>query len=126
MDKAKIKDYITTIAFFGVSSVVAYQAAIMAYVPIEYSLAALVGFGILSQVAADSRVKAKALETQADIDKAQALIALANAKVDELQGQKSSSSSSSTSSSTNGNSGSSSSSDNGWEPNPEDPNGNPE
>ena len=75
MDKAKIKDYLTTIAFFGVSSVVAYQAQLMNYVPIEYSMMALIGFGILSQVAADARVKAKVAEAQAQIDEAQVKIA---------------------------------------------------
>ena len=96
MDKAKIKDYLTTIAFFGVSSIVAYQAQIMNYVPIEYSLTALIGFGILSQIAADARVKAKVAEAQADIDAAQATIAEhkaeaeeaynnVNAKVDDIQ-----------------------------------------
>ena len=96
MDKAKIKDYLTTIAFFAVSSVVAYQANIMQYVPIEYSLMALVGFGILSQVAAYARVKAKVAEAQEEIDAAQAEIAVhkeeveaayeqVNQKVDEVQ-----------------------------------------
>ena len=98
MDKAKIKDYITTLAFFGVSSVVAYQAQLMNYVPIEYSMIALIGFGILSQVAADQRVKAKVAEAQEEIDAAQAQIeahkaeveaayAQVNAKVDEVQEQ---------------------------------------
>ena len=96
MDKAKIKDYLTTLAFFGVSSVVAYQAQLMNYVPIEYSMMALIGFGILSQVAADARVKEKVAEAQAEIDQAQITIAAhkeeveeaynrVNAKVDEVQ-----------------------------------------
>lgn len=87
MDIAKIKDYATTIAFFGISSVVAYQASIMQYVPIEYSLIALVGFGMLSQIAADARVKAKVSEAQAEIDEAQLTIAAHKAEVEEVYKQ---------------------------------------
>lgn len=98
MDKAKVKDYITSIALFGVAAIVAYQGQIMAQVPQEYGILALIGFGILSQVAADARVKAKVAEAQIEIDAAQATIAEqkakadaayaeVNAKVDEVQAQ---------------------------------------
>lgn len=96
MDKAKIKDYATSLAFFGVAAIVAYQGQIMAQIPPEYGILALVGFGILSQIAADARVKAKVAEGQEEIDaaqaelekqkaKAEAAYAEANAKVDEVQ-----------------------------------------
>jgi hypothetical protein len=92
MDKAKILDYGTSLLFFGVAAIVAYQAQIMAYVPAEYSLLGLIIFGVLSQVVADARVKAKAYEFSAYIDDAQnkadeyqKLYEKANMKIDELQ-----------------------------------------
>jgi hypothetical protein len=80
IDKAKLKDYATTFALMAVGSVVAYQGAIMGYVPAEYSVIALIGFGILSQVAANSRVKDALVKGNDVIDQYQA-------KIEELQKQ---------------------------------------
>ena len=51
------------------------------------ALMALIGFGILSQVAADQRVKAKVAEAQAEIDQAQITIAAHKAEVEEVYNQ---------------------------------------
>ena len=85
MDKAQLKDYATTLLFFGVAAVVAYQGQLMGYVPKEYALLALIGFGILSQVAADKRVKAKVEEANILIDQGQAKVEEVQGKVDEGQ-----------------------------------------
>lgn len=84
-DKAKLKDYGTSLLFFGVAAVVAYQPQVMAYIPAEYSLLALIGFGILSQIAADSRVKGRVHEVNAVVDEKQEELEEALAKLDELQ-----------------------------------------
>lgn len=84
-DKAKVKDYATTVALMAVASAVAYQGAIMAKIPSEYSLLALIGFGVLSQVAANSRVKDALNKGNAVIDQYQAEIERLQKLVDEYQ-----------------------------------------
>jgi hypothetical protein len=92
MDKAKIKDYATTLAFAAVPVIIAYQAQIGAYVPVEYALLFTIAMGILSQLTADKRVKEAFADTSAGVDIAQAkvqeyqdMIANLQAEIDERQ-----------------------------------------
>lgn len=93
-DKAKIKDYGTTIAFAAIPVIIAYQAEIGKYVPVEYALVFTLGMGILSQLMADKRVKEAVIESSAKVDEGQAelqkyldMIADLNRKVDEKQAE---------------------------------------
>ncbi len=86
-DKAKAKDYATTLALMAVASAVAYQGTIMGYVPAQYSVLALIGFGVLSQIAANSRVKDALTKGNVVIDQYQAKIDELQKLVDEYQKQ---------------------------------------
>ena len=70
----KIKDYATTLLFAAVPVVIAYQAEIGAYVPVEYALIFTIGMGILSQLAGNARVKEAYEDTSAAVDTAQAKV----------------------------------------------------
>lgn len=85
--KTQILDYITTLAFFGIASINTYQAQIMVSVPPQYATLTLIGFGILSQITADLRVKGVLNKGNDLIDQYQAQLLEANRKIDELQAQ---------------------------------------
>jgi len=94
MLKMKIKDYATTIAFAALPVIIAYQAEIGKYVPVEYALAFTLGMGILSQVAANKRVEVAQATTKVEgvivdtnelIDAKQMQIDLLQVKVREYQ-----------------------------------------
>src|SRR5574343_182963 len=70
----KIKDYATTLLFAAVPVVIAYQAEIGKFVPVEYALLFTIGVGILSQLMADKRVKVAYEDTNVVIDTAQAKV----------------------------------------------------
>lgn len=70
----KIKDYATTLLFAAVPVVIAYQAEIGAYIPVEYALLFTIGMGILSQLAGNARVKEAYEDTSAAVDTAQAKV----------------------------------------------------
>lgn len=70
----KIKDYATTLLFAAVPVVIAYQAEIGKFVPVEYALLFTIGVGVLSQLVADKRVKVAYEDTSATIDMAQAKV----------------------------------------------------
>ena len=72
MDKAKIKDYATTLALAAIPVVIAYQAEIGKYVPVEYALLFTLGMGILSQLMGNARVKEAYADTSSGLDIAQA------------------------------------------------------
>jgi len=91
---AKIKDYLTTIAFAAVPVIIAYQAEIGKYVPMEYALMFTIGMGILSQLAANKRVEIAAattevkgviLDTNEIIDEKQAQIDMLQKELDKYQ-----------------------------------------
>lgn len=93
-DKDKLKDYASTLAFAAVPVVIAYQAEIGRYVPVEYALLFTIGMAILSQLMADKRVKAAVVESSAKLDEGQAevqkyldMIAELNQKIDEKQAE---------------------------------------
>ena len=76
------------------AAVVAYQPAVMQYVPAEYSLLVLIGLGIVSQITADQRAKVKIAEGMEAVDQVQAKAEEykvkyeeAMAKVDEVQAE---------------------------------------
>lgn len=92
MDMAKIKDYATTVALAAIPVIVAYQAEIGKYVPVEYALVFTIGVGILSQLMTNARVKEAYEDTSAGVDVAQAkaqeyldMIAKLQAEIDERQ-----------------------------------------
>lgn len=87
MDKAKIKDYATTLALAAIPVIIAYQAEIGKYVPVEYALAFTILMGILSQWATNNRVKiAEAtMPINQAIDKAQEEVEEVSQKIDEVQ-----------------------------------------
>jgi hypothetical protein len=71
MDKAKIKDYATTIALSAIPVIIAYQAEIGKYVPVEYALLFTLGIGVLSQVMTNKRVQEAYADTSSGLDVAQ-------------------------------------------------------
>ena len=73
-DKAKIKDYATTLALASIPVIISYQAEIGNYVPVEYALLFTIGIGILSQLATNARVKEAFEDTSAGLDVAQAKV----------------------------------------------------
>jgi fructoselysine-6-P-deglycase FrlB-like protein len=88
----KVKDYATTIALAAIPVVIAYQAEIGKYIPVEYALLFTIGMGILSQLAGNARVKEAYQDTSAGIDTAQAkaqeyqdMIAKLQSEIDERQ-----------------------------------------
>jgi hypothetical protein len=90
----KIKDYATTLLFAAVPVIIAYQAEIGKYVPVEYALLFTIGMGILSQVATNSRVKEAYADTSAGLDVAQSevqkyqdIVAKLQAQIDEKQAE---------------------------------------
>ena len=85
MDKAKLKDYGTTLALAAIPVIVAYQAEIGKYVPVEYALAFTILMGILSQYTANRRVKAAVQEVNTVVDQGQAQIQEVSDKIDEAQ-----------------------------------------
>ena len=91
-DKAKIKDYISTLALAAIPVIVSYQAEIGAYIPVEYTLLFTIGIGVLSQLMADKRVKEAFEDTSAGLDVAQAkvqeyqdMVANLQSEIDERQ-----------------------------------------
>lgn len=85
MDKLKIKDYATTLALSAIPVIVAYQAEIGKYIPVEYALIFTLGIGVLSQVMANKRVKVAYADTSAGLDIAQAKALEYQAMVIKLQ-----------------------------------------
>jgi len=85
MDTSKIKDYITTVTLAALPVIVAYQAQIGAYVPVEYALIFTLVIGIASQLSANARVKEAFNDTSAGIDEGQAKLAELQAKLVEAQ-----------------------------------------
>ena len=85
LNTLKVKDYATTLLFAAVPVIIAYQAEIGKYVPVEYALLFTIGMGILSQVAANKRVKEAYADTSAGIDEGQAKLAELQAKLVEAQ-----------------------------------------
>ena len=73
-DKAKIKDYTTTLALASIPVIISYQAEIGKYVPVEYALIFTIAMGILSQLAGNARVKEAFEDTSAGLDVAQAKV----------------------------------------------------
>jgi hypothetical protein len=95
-DQAKLKDYITTVAFAAVPVILTYQAEIGKYIPMEYALIFTITMGILSQVAANKRteiaqattiVNGKIVQTNEIIDEGQAEVQLMQNQLAELQRQ---------------------------------------
>lgn len=87
MDKAKIKDYITTFALAVVPVLIAYQSQIGQYVPVEYALAFTIIMGILSQVVTNDRVRIAFEDTSSAVDAGQDKVAELQATVASLQAQ---------------------------------------
>jgi hypothetical protein len=90
----KIKDYVTTLLFAAVPVIIAYQAQIGAYIPVEYALLFTIGMGILSQIAANKRteiaqatviVNDKIVQANDIIDDNQAKLELLQAEIDAKQ-----------------------------------------
>lgn len=81
MDMHRIKDYATTLALASIPVIVAYQAEIGKYVPIEYALLFTIGMGILSQLTADKRVKEAVVKTNKYVDVAQEEVKVATNEV---------------------------------------------
>ena len=87
LNTLKVKDYATTLLFAAVPVIIAYQAEIGKYVPVEYALLFTIGMGILSQVAANKRVKEAYQDTSAGIDVAQGAIQTYLDKIAALQAE---------------------------------------
>lgn len=87
MDKAKIKDYITTAALAVVPVLIAYQSQIGAYVPVEYALAFTITMGVISQLVTNERVRVAFEDTSAAVDGGQAEVQKYIEKIAELQAQ---------------------------------------
>lgn len=91
-DKAKIKDYITTLALAAIPVIITYQAEIGKHVPVEYALLFTIAMGILSQLTAEKRVKEAYKTTTTTIDDAQTklqeyqnMVAQLQTEIDERQ-----------------------------------------
>lgn len=82
MDKAKIKDYVTTFMLASIPVIVTYQAEIGKHVPVEYALLFTIGIGILSQLTADKRVKESVVKANEYLDTAQEEVKTATNEVD--------------------------------------------
>lgn len=87
MEKAKIKDYITTVTLAAIPVIVAYQAQIGAYIPVEYALIFTLIIGVLSQLTANTRVKEAYQDTSAGIDMAQGTIQKYVNQIEALQAE---------------------------------------
>ena len=87
MDKAKIKDYATTVALAAIPVIITYQAQIGAYVPVEYALAFTITMGIISQLVTNERVRVAFEDTSAAVDGGQAEVQKYVEKIAELQAQ---------------------------------------
>ena len=81
-DKARIKDYATTLALAAIPVIVTYQAEIGKHVPVEYALMFTIVIGILSQLTADKRVKAAVVKANEYLDTVQEETATATNEVE--------------------------------------------
>lgn len=68
MDNAKLIDYITSLLMFLVPVVIGLQPQVMAAIPAEYTIIAAAFFAILSQWAANRRVREAAEAPQEPVD----------------------------------------------------------
>lgn len=84
-DKEKIKDYATTGLLMLGAALVAYQPQVLAHVPAEYSLVAVIILGMISQITADQRAKVKIQEGLDAVDEVQAEVAKYEVVVADLQ-----------------------------------------
>ena len=87
METAKIKDYITTLMLAAIPVIVAYQAQIGAYVPVEYALGFTIIIGIASQLTANARVKEAYQDTSAAVDEGQDKLLELQNKLAEVQAE---------------------------------------
>lgn len=85
--RKQILDYLTTGLLASIPIIVVCQPQIMAGIPVQYTVIATIGFAILSQFAANDRVKAASAKMGTIIDGLQNIIEGVFKKVDTVNTQ---------------------------------------